>query len=34
MRLARHPHSIPLGGFLARTGFDLAPFCNTRIKDA
>ena len=23
---ARHPHSIPLGGFLASTGLDLAPF--------
>ena len=23
---ARHPHPIPLGGFLASTGLDLAPF--------
>jgi len=23
---ARHPHSIPPGGFLASTGLDLAPF--------
>jgi len=23
---ARRPHSIPLGGFLASTGLDLAPF--------
>ncbi len=23
---ARHPNPIPLGGFLASTGLDLAPF--------
>ena len=27
---ACHPHSIPLGGFLASTGLDLAPFLNPK----